>query len=70
MTHGTEEKTARDSFTKYAIVGTLTAILAVVGATVWQRHYLMTSPTREAQESLEEYRRATEELRRLQEEGK
>lgn len=69
MTHGTQEKTSRDSYTKYAIIAALLAILGGVGAITWQRYDLMTAPTREAQESLEEYHRATEELRRLQQEG-
>lgn len=61
--------TTREPFTKYAIVGTLTAILAVVISVGYHSYQQATAPIREAQESLEDYHRATEELRRLQEQS-
>jgi hypothetical protein len=62
--------TAREPFTRYAIAGTLTAILAVVISVAYHSYQQATAPTRDARESLEDYHRATEELRRLQEEAK
>jgi hypothetical protein len=63
----------REPFTKYAIAGTLTAILAVVISVGYHSYQQATVPTREVQEglreALEDYHRAAEELRRLQEEG-
>jgi hypothetical protein len=71
MTSNTPRKNqARDPYTKYAIAGTLTAILAVVISVAYHSYQISTAPTRDAQESLEDYHRATEELRRLQQEGK
>jgi hypothetical protein len=69
MTHSTQDKTARDSFTKCIIAGTLVAILGVVISVAYYSYRISTAPTRDAQESLEDYHRATEELRRLQQEA-
>jgi hypothetical protein len=65
--------TNREPFTRYVIIATLLAILGGVGVIAWQSYDIATAPTREVQEglreALEDYYRATEELRRLQEEG-
>jgi hypothetical protein len=65
-----DETTAREPATKYVIIATLLTILGGVGVIAWQSYEMATAPIRETQEGLEDYHRATEELRRLQEEAK